>query len=328
MWSPNFAALNPGCGFNPSPVTAIGLIAAAIWVIAANAAHVRAAETSTRRLVVNGSERSLILSVSATGRPHPTVIVLHGGSLNAENARRSTGFEPLVDREGLAAIYPDAVAGHWNDGRSSPSGAWRNDAADDVGFIRALVRELVQSGIADARRIYVTGPSNGGMMTFRLVCDAADLFAAAAPVIASLPAELAGGCNPVRPIPILVMNGTADPLVPYGGGGVGFRGGRGRVLSTDETMTFLRKVNGCREGVKRDSLADADPHDGSSVTVASWSECSSGAPVILYKIEGGGHRIPRRNEGPRPVIDRLFGRANHDFEAAEAIWSFFRDKTR
>jgi poly(3-hydroxybutyrate) depolymerase len=49
---------------------------------------------------------------------------------------------------------------------------------------------------------------------------------------------------------------------------------------------------------------------------------------VLYRIEGGGHRIPRRNEAARPVIDRLLGRPNRDFEAAEAIWSFFKDKMR
>jgi polyhydroxybutyrate depolymerase len=186
----------------------------------------------------------------------------------------------------------------------------------------------VQSGVADPQRLYVTGPSNGGMMTFRLVCEAAELFAAAAPIIASLPADLAVSCKPERAIPTLVMNGTADPLVPYGGGGVGFRGERGRVLSTDETMAFLRNANGCSDLVRFDHLADVDRNDGSNVTIASWTNCASGAPVVLFRIDGGGHRIPRRNEGPRPVIDRLLGRANHDFEAAEAIWSFFRDKKR
>ena len=124
------------------------------------------------------------------------------------------------------------------------------------------------------------------------------------------------------------MNGTADPLMPYGGGSVGLRGERGRVLSTDETMAFLRKVDGCSEEGSHERLADIDANDGSTVTVVRWTNCTSGAPVVLYRIDGGGHRIPRRNEGPRPVIDRLFGRTNRDFEAADAIWSFFADKKR
>jgi polyhydroxybutyrate depolymerase len=312
-----------------APVLAltVGVVASAVLTPAV-LAPLRAAETSVRKLSLGGIERTYLLSLPASARPHPAAIVLHGGTLNAENAKRSTGFEPLVERGELVAVYPNAIAGHWNDGRVAAGDVWRGTPSDDVVFIRALVAELVQSGVADPQRLYVTGPSNGGMMTFRLVCEAAELFAAAAPIIASLPADLAVSCKPARAIPTLVMNGTADPLVPYGGGGVGLRGERGRVLSTDETMAFLRNANGCTDAAKLDHLADADRNDGSNVTIASWTNCASGAPVVLYRIDGGGHRIPRRDEGPRPVIDRLLGRANHDFEAAEAIWSFFRDKKR
>jgi polyhydroxybutyrate depolymerase len=284
-----------------------------------------AAETRINKLSVGGVERSYILSTAALKTPRPTIIVLHGGTLDAENARRSTGLEPLVDRDGFNAVYPNAIGGHWNDGRGSAQG-WRSNAGDDTAFIRALTANLVRNGTADSRRIYVTGPSNGGMMTFRLICEAADLFAGAAPIIASLPADLAPVCKPVHSIPVLVMNGTADPLVPFGGGGVGYFGKRGRVLSTDETMTKLRQFNGCAETSVRERLPDRDPNDGSTVVIESWKDCSSGDPVVLYLVDGGGHRIPRRSQVARPMIDRLLGKENHDFEAADAIWAFFRGK--
>src|SRR5215475_14022990 len=117
----------------------------------------------------------------------------------------------------------------------------------------------------------MTGPSNGGMMTLRLVCEDADLFAAAAPIIANLPADLAPRCKPARPIPVLVVNGTADPLMPFGGGEVGLRHGRGQVISTDATMALLRKVDGCADTAKSEHLPDVDPTDGSDVTVDSWT---------------------------------------------------------
>lgn len=284
------------------------------------------AETSTQHLSLGGLDRSFVLSRPASREPRPAVIVLHGGTLDAENAMRTTGMEPLVAREQLVAAYPNAIAGNWNDGRVS--GSQRRTGSDDVAFLRTLVEGLVRDGIADPRRIYATGPSNGGMMTLRLVCEAADLFAAAAPIIANLPADLAPTCKPTRPIPILVMNGTADPLVPFAGGAVGFRGERGRVLSTDETVALLRRANGCAGDADLTRLPDVNPDDGSSVTVERWTQCSTGAPVVLYRIDGGGHRIPRLHERPRPVIDRLLGRANHDFEAADTIWEFFKDKKR
>jgi polyhydroxybutyrate depolymerase len=280
------------------------------------------AESAARKLVVGGVERSYLLSRPAQGGPQPTVVVLHGGTLDATNARRTTGFEALVERHGIVAVYPDAIGRNWNDGRSKGPGR-----SDDVAFFRALVEALVAEGIADPRRVYVTGPSNGGMMTLRLVCEAADLIAAAAAIIASLPAELAAGCKPSRPVPVLLMNGTADPLVPYAGGSVGYFGRRGDVLSTDATLTKLRVLNDCPGEATTTRLPDLDPNDGSNVTVYTWS-CASGASVVLYRVEGGGHRIPQRSGGARPVIDRLLGRENHDLDAAEAIWTFFQDKRR
>jgi len=278
------------------------------------------AESAARKLAVGGVERSYLLSRPAQDGPRPTVVVLHGGTLDATNARRTTGFEALVEREGIVAVYPDAIGRNWNDGRSKGPGR-----SDDVAFFHALVEALVAEGIADPRRVYVTGPSNGGMMTLRLVCEAADLIAAAAPIIASLPAELAASCKPARPVSVLLMNGTADPLVPYGGGSVGYFGRRGDVLSTDATLTQLRVSNNSPGEATVARLPDLDPNDGSNVTVYTWS-CASGASVVLYRVEGGGHRIPQRSDRARPVIDHLLGRENHDLDAAEAIWGFFQDK--
>jgi polyhydroxybutyrate depolymerase len=284
---------------------------------------VQAAQTRHEQLSFGGYERKYVVLAPASRRPRPTIIVLHGSMANAQIAIQSTGFEALVDREELVAIYPNAVTGQWNDGR--PAAALWAVGRDDVAFLRALVAHLVRTGVSDPQRVYVTGFSNGGMMALRLVCQAPEMFAAAASIAAPMPSELAGACKPGRPTPTLLMNGTADPLVPFGGGDVAFGGGR--VLSTEETVSFLRKVNGCADSVKLDRLPDVDRNDGSRVVLASYTNCSSAAPVILYRIEGGGHRIPSRGEG-MPFADILLGKLNHDVDAAELIWSFFKDKTR
>jgi polyhydroxybutyrate depolymerase len=281
-------------------------------------------EIKTRALDVGGTERHYILSAPPSGGPRPAIFVLHGGGMSANSGLHTTGMEPLVARENLVAVYPNAFFREWNDGRK---GRERNRGnADDVAFIRALIAALVAEGIVDPKRVYVTGPSNGGMMTLRLLCEAPERFAAAAPIIASLPVDIANKCNPTRPLPVLVINGTSDPLVPYTGGGVGFAGRRGNVISTDETMASLRRFNGCTDANKSEQLPDLDPDDGSTVTITSWTNCSSGAPVVLYRIDGGGHRIPHRNGARMQMMDRLLGAENHDFDAPEAIWAFFRDK--
>jgi polyhydroxybutyrate depolymerase len=282
-------------------------------------------ETATRKFSFRGMEREYILSLPPKSGPQPTLLILHGGGMNARSAARTTGMETLIAREGLVAVYPNAYRREWNDGREARLAA--RGYSDDVGYLRALVAALVKEGIADPKRIYVTGASNGGMMSLRLICEAADVFAAAAPIIASLPADIAKHCKPARAVPVLVINGTADPLVPYGGGGVGFAGRRGNVLSTDATMARLRRFNGCTDEARTERLFDFDPADGSTVTVNSWTSCASGAPVVLYRVDGGGHRIPQRQKRNFQVIDRMLGRENHDFDAAEVIWAFFRDKT-
>ena len=57
----------------------------------------------------------------------------------------------------------------------------------------------------------------------------------------------------------------------------------------------------------------------------SYIVCTSAAPVILYRVEGGGHRVPSR-EGV-PFAD-ILGTLNRDFDSAEVIWSFFKDRKR
>jgi polyhydroxybutyrate depolymerase len=299
-------------------------LAVASFLTACAASAASANEPPARKLSVGGYERVYLLSNAAPGTPRPAIIVLHGGGMSANSGMRSTGFEPLIARENLVAIYPNAFRREWNDGREARLKAREN--SDDVGFMRALVKSLIDEKIADPKRIYVTGASNGGMMSLRLICEAAELFAAAAPIIANLPSDIAGGCKPSRAVPVLVINGTADPLVPYKGGGVGFAGRRGNVISTDATMARLRRFNGCSDAAKTERLPDIDFSDGSTVTVNSWTDCTSGAPVVLYRVDGGGHRIPHKNGTPMPMIDRMLGKENHDFDSPEVIWAFFRGK--
>jgi polyhydroxybutyrate depolymerase len=283
-----------------------------------------AAAMKTEKLTVGGVEREYFISGASSQGPRPTVLVLHGSLLNAQLMIPAMGFQPLVEREGLVAVYPNAINGQWNDGRAAAA-LWSGGRHEDVAFLRALVAHLISSGTSDPERVYVTGYSNGGMMAFRLMCETNGIFAGAAAIAATLPAEISGDCKPKGPIPTLIMNGTADPFVPFYGGDLPF--GSGRVLSTDATVRFLRKVNGCTEAAKVDALPDVDANDSSHVTLTSWTTCSSAAPVLLYKVEGGGHRIPSVGRGV-PFADVLLGKLNHDFEAAEAIWSFFKDKTR
>jgi polyhydroxybutyrate depolymerase len=302
----------------------------------ATAALVLLAPQATARdtsevLTAGGLERSytVLTPVGAERepRPRPAVIVLHGGGGSGQRVRGQMRMDPVAEREGFLVVYPDGVDKGWNDGRRDMVRArGKAGEADDVAFLVALARRLVLDGLARAGEVYVTGVSNGGMMSFRLACDAPEQFAGFAPVIANLPEDIAGSCQPRQARPMLIINGTEDPLVPWHGGGVGFRGERGRVLSTAATLEHWRTIGGCRGESHRSAVPDRDPGDGMRAFVVSASGCA--APLVLIEVEGGGHRIPGRQERATPVIDGLIGRQTRDLEAAEVIWRFFRSAGR
>jgi polyhydroxybutyrate depolymerase len=159
-------------------------------------------------------------------QPAPLLFVLHGGGGSGSNMELMThrDFNRVADRDGVLVVYPDGVGRNWNDGRSDVRSEAMQKNVDDVGFLRALVRTLSARYRVDAKRVYSTGISNGGFMSLRLACDAADVFTAVAPVAANLSVDLGPRCKPSRPVSVAMLNGTEDPLVPWGGGTVGLWG--------------------------------------------------------------------------------------------------------
>ncbi|MFK4386242.1 polyhydroxybutyrate depolymerase [Bradyrhizobium sp. USDA 223] len=275
---------------------------------------------------VNGVKRSYTAQLP-TKRPAPLVIVLHGKTQRGADMVTRTAWPQVAKREGLAVVFPDGLNNAWADARTKAGPALRGPPAgtDDVAFIARLVEKLVADGTADAKRVYVAGVSNGGAMAMTLACARADLFAAVASVIMNLNDEAAVTCHPSRPLPMLLMNGTADPLVPYEGGrGSSYFAAEG-FWSTDETLAFWRRLNGCEtDDAGITDMPDAAPADQSTVTRIS-SRCPAGHDVVLYRINHGGHRMPGFAPDARfPKVARnLLGSQNGDIDGAETIWTFF-----
>lgn len=226
---------------------------------------------------VNGVKRSYIAQLPAK-KPAPLVIVLHGKTQRGADMVARTAWPQLARREGLAVVFPDGLNHAWADARTKAGPALRGPpvGTDDIAFITKLVEKLVANGTADPRRLYVAGISNGGAMAMTLACARADLFAAAASVIMNLTDEAAATCHPSRPLPMLLMNGTADPLVPYEGGqGSSYFAADG-FWSTEDTLAFWRRLNGCEiDDAEVADLPDKAPTDQSTVTRIS-SRCPGG----------------------------------------------------
>jgi polyhydroxybutyrate depolymerase len=194
-------------------------------------------------LVIGGVARSYSAILPAQ-QPAPLVLVLHGNLQQGADMMKRTSWPDVARREGLLAVFPDGRNRAWADGRTASERPGRVPPAgtDDVTFLVALAQKYIDAGLADPKRIYVTGVSNGGMMALALACNRADFFAAAALVIASFTRSTAASCHPVRPMPILIMNGTADPLIPYDGGRGTSRFASSGYWSTPQTVDFWRRV--------------------------------------------------------------------------------------
>lgn len=295
-----------------------GLIAAALLAPAASA------EMQVRTIAVGGVARDYLLyapemrSVAADGGM-PLVVALHGGNAVADMMSLYSRFNEIAAREQFAVAYPYGVGRWWNDGRHYDGRG--ESGADDVAFMRALVADVGAHVKIDRARVFATGISNGGFMSFRLACEAADLFAAIAPVAATMPAELGARCRPAKPVPVLLIHGTSDALVPYVGGHA--RTGntlRGAIWSADRSIAFWAARNGCPGAPAMRVLPDLDPADGSRVIESEYRGCA-GAPAALLRVEGGGHTWPG---GVQILPTAMLGTTNRDIDASEAIWRFFK----
>lgn len=246
----------------------------------------------------DGYARSAILhvppGVDGTA-PAPLVFNFHGFTSNAGQQVLFSGMNTLADAEGFLVVYPDGINSSWNAGACCGDAMSQN--IDDVGFVRALHAELTTRACVDARRVYSTGMSNGGFISNRLACEAADLFAAIGPVSAVNGMD---ACSPSRPVPVIAFNGTADILVPYDGGGF---------ISVAESFAGWAERDGCPGAPAPDMAAGA----ASSET---YARCSDGAQVTQWTLEGMGHCWPGNPLCP-------FGAASTDIDANGEMWAFF-----
>jgi polyhydroxybutyrate depolymerase len=278
-------------------------------------AHTFVPGDSTQSLTFAGRERAYLahLPPAIGNSPLPLVIVLHGGGGNAESAAKMTGMNALADNENFIVVYPDGTGKlndlllTWNSGNCC--GYALDNQIDDVDFIRALIEKLARDYPIDARRVYATGISNGGMMSYRLACELSDKLAAIAPVAGALNVE----CKPAQPVSVIAFHGTNDQNVPYNGG-IGAKGidpHPREDKSVAYAMTFWAQFDKCAPMPARDERGN--------IVHNTYANCANGAGVELYTIKGGGHAWPG---GDRLTL--LLDAPTKEISATELMWQFFR----
>jgi polyhydroxybutyrate depolymerase len=256
--------------------------------------------------------------------PAPLVIGLHGRGQPIAGLREWLHLDATADREHFVVVYAEAVDLEWNYGRPivKPMPVANDEPVDDVGFIRLIIDKLVESKRADPARIYVAGVSRGGLMAYTLACVLADQIAAVAATINSMTEYQREDCRPARPVPLMVIAGTNDRVQMYDG----WLFPLGRLTSVPETLEFWRLQNGCAKQDGRD-IRHREPSDTTRIWLFRWTDCRDGVRLQLYRVNGGGHQVPTFTPNSEKEA-KNFGFRNRDIEAADEIWSFFKEFAR
>lgn len=254
----------------------------------------------------------------------PLVIVLHGRPDNGAGIAYITDMNPVAEREGFIALYPDGLEFSWNyyywlQGPFATGYPFQD--VNDVEFLRNLIADVSLDLNIDQRRIYATGFSNGGFMTQMLACEASDLFAAFAPVGSALFPSQSDVCEQqeAEQSPMLFIHGTEDISIPW----QGLYEEQTQLwvsYPVSQTLGYWAQFKGCSLDADFEELPQSGDSPGTRVLYHTFPGCDNNLPLVFYLIEGGGHNWPGV---PGRVPERIAGKVNMDFNASEVIWEFF-----
>jgi polyhydroxybutyrate depolymerase len=269
-------------------------------------------------IIVDGLERTYLLNLPPayyeSQNPLSLVIAMHGGGGTAEQFENSTGLTNKAKASGFIVVYPNGVkstgllkAQTWNGGSCCDYAVEKN--IDDVKFISQLIDRLVADYKINPKRIYATGHSNGGIMSYRLACELSSKIAAIAPNSSTM--AVTKPCNASRPVPVLHMHSVNDTNVPYKGG-YGEGVSKSYFAPIDSVLNVWSKINSC--GTKAQKVAE-----NAGYTFFKWSDCLNQVNINYYLTKDGGHAWPGGSAGsvmgdtPSRVIN-----------ANDLLWEFFQ----
>jgi polyhydroxybutyrate depolymerase len=250
-------------------------------------------------------------------KPLPLVLVFHGGGGNGDNIARVSEMSAKADKEGFIAVYPDGSGLQsdklltWNGGFCCGYALDKN--IDDTGFIRSLIEYLEKTYPVDSKRIYATGMSNGGIMSYRLGVTLADKIAAIAPISAAMNgSEL----QPSGPVSVIAFNGLKDEHVPYDGGP------SKKAVVKDAMQGEFKPVSyAISYWVKNDAASPISVReDKGNIIIDTYKGGKNGTEVVLYTLKNGGHAWPGGVKGSVIGDD-----PTNEISATDIMWEFFKN---
>ena len=268
-----------------------------------------AQQTINASITHDGIQRNYILYIPELydgSSDVPLVLNFHGFGSNANEQMFYGDFRDIADTEGFLLVHPEGTTfignQFWNVGFPGLS-----STVDDVGFTEALIDELATLYAIDLDRVYATGMSNGGFMSFLLACQLSEKIAAVASVTGSMTQDTFDDCNAQHPTPVLQIHGTDDGVVLYNGNNLS--------IPIADVISYWVDYNNCETTPTTTTLPDVDVSDGSTVEHSVYEDGDNGITTEHMKVIGGGHTWPGS------VINTAG--TNQDIDASMEIWLFF-----
>jgi polyhydroxybutyrate depolymerase len=257
----------------------------------------------------------------------PLLVILHAAMFSGALTRGELELPAMARHAGVALAFPDAEGLVWNDGSLSRAlPRVLSAAGDDLAFLDALIATLVADGTANPAAVHLAGISNGGMMALRYACSRADRLASVAVFLATMPLEADQDCRPARPLSVLMVAGTDDPVVRWTGevtlGGIATLQQR---MSVPASFAFWRRTNRCTGLVPARPLPRRGHGTQPDVLVHAATGCAGGVSTLLYEVRGGGHRV---SAGDDWTLLRLLGRASPDIDPGALLLEFVLESGR
>ena len=226
------------------------------------------------------------------------LFALHGYGSSAITHYSYTNYRSIADDNNLVVIYPQGSTSsglntHWN------NGGWTSKStAKDIEFIDTIINRLKEKINVDQTRIYSSGMSNGGYMSYHLACNLDNKFAAIVSVTGSMTTDTFDNCSPSHPTAIMQIHGMRDTVVPYFGS-IGSK-------SIEDVMQYWSSYNGC--DIDPEEQIEYNSQNNYVINTETYKNCVNNVSVKLILHSTLGHNWPRTSY--------------HGVSASQEIWNF------